>query len=237
MGAKLVDAENNQEYVLREDVNTMGRMLHNDIVLLNPAVSRFHAEIGCEDGAWYVEDQGSSYGTYVNEEKVEGAVALKDGDAIRIGVSRHVPNGAFNLTFRELGEGRGLASRIKKAAQKVIGRRRIEAGTVEFERRGAALIGRMSGVFRMREMDALVGRIRDAFTGDPLLVVLDLSSARYMNSYALSALIDLLADYQDKGMTLRVFGATGTVHKLMVLPGEANPIDVCETEEEALRAC
>ena len=66
-------------------------------------------------------------------------------------------------------------------------------------------------------------------------MALDLSKVRHMNSYALSALIALLPDHQEQGLILRVFGAKGTVLKLMMLPGEANPIEVCDDEEQATR--
>ncbi len=63
---------------------TIGRNLKNDIQIDNLAVSNFHAHITCQLGHYFVEDLGSTNGTFVNDRKI-GKWALSDNDAITVG--------------------------------------------------------------------------------------------------------------------------------------------------------
>lgn len=63
---------------------TIGRNLKNDIQIDNLAVSNFHAHIVCQLGHYFVEDLGSTNGTFVNDRKI-GKWALTDNDAITVG--------------------------------------------------------------------------------------------------------------------------------------------------------
>ncbi len=56
-----------------------------DKVLDDPAVSRRHASIEARGKDWFLKDLGSSNGTFVNGDKVEAELKLKEGDKIRIG--------------------------------------------------------------------------------------------------------------------------------------------------------
>lgn len=58
-----------------------------DLVIPDPGVSRRHARVISENGALILEDLGSSNGTYVNGERISGAVELAAGDEIRIGAT------------------------------------------------------------------------------------------------------------------------------------------------------
>ena len=49
------------------------------------SVSRHHARIVCAHGAYFVEDLGSSNGTYVNGVRVNGRVPLTEHDELHIG--------------------------------------------------------------------------------------------------------------------------------------------------------
>lgn len=62
----------------------IGRVAENDIVLDDPAVSRFHAEISHEDGAYFLNDLGSANGSACNGEPVDRR-RLCSGDIVRIG--------------------------------------------------------------------------------------------------------------------------------------------------------
>lgn len=64
---------------------TLGRHQSNRVVLKDKWCSRQHARIWFEGGRWWIEDLGSRNGTFVNNEQIEGVVALCPGDAIRIG--------------------------------------------------------------------------------------------------------------------------------------------------------
>ena len=48
-------------------------------------VSAFHARIFSRDGGWYVEDLGSTNGTYLNQKRVTSPVELQAGDRLRVG--------------------------------------------------------------------------------------------------------------------------------------------------------
>ena len=47
--------------------------------------SQFHARLYARDGAWFLEDLGSTNGTYLNRQRVNGSAEIKSGDEIRIG--------------------------------------------------------------------------------------------------------------------------------------------------------
>src|SRR5271165_4327408 len=64
----------------------VGRSSDLDMVLVEDMVSRKHARINLQaDGIW-IEDLGSTNGTFVNGEKIKRA-RLKEGDRILIGTS------------------------------------------------------------------------------------------------------------------------------------------------------
>src|SRR5712692_25789 len=63
---------------------TIGRKPDNDLVIDNPAVSGHHARIVKEEGAFFVEDLGSTNGTFLNDAKVQKQ-KLKNTDRVAIG--------------------------------------------------------------------------------------------------------------------------------------------------------
>ena len=48
-------------------------------------MSQLHARVFAKDGGWFVEDLGSTNGTYLNTKRVSGPLAVKRGDRIKIG--------------------------------------------------------------------------------------------------------------------------------------------------------
>ena len=69
---------------------TLGRDASNDIVVDNPSVSRYHAQIERVGQRYRVRDLRSSNGTFVNDERIEGEVWLQPDDTVRIGGYRFV---------------------------------------------------------------------------------------------------------------------------------------------------
>lgn len=63
----------------------IGRADACHIKLDDTYVSNFHARLYPKDGAWHVEDLGSTNGTYLNRQRVSGSVELQPGDEVRVG--------------------------------------------------------------------------------------------------------------------------------------------------------
>src|SRR5687768_11853497 len=69
-------------------VNSLGRDVNNSIVIDDTFVSADHAVLSFRGRAWYVEDRGSTNGTWLNGQRVEGYAALGYGDEVQIGQVR-----------------------------------------------------------------------------------------------------------------------------------------------------
>jgi hypothetical protein len=65
----------------------IGRSPECEIFLDDVTVSRNHAVLVERDGAFYVEDQGSLNGTFVNRHRIETA-RLENGDELQVGKYR-----------------------------------------------------------------------------------------------------------------------------------------------------
>jgi len=74
-----------QEHPLKKNVMLMGRAVENDIVIMDKRSSRAHASVRREGRKIILEDHGSTNGTYLNGERLQHAVQLRDGDQIKIG--------------------------------------------------------------------------------------------------------------------------------------------------------
>lgn len=89
MKAKLTVTCNNQTkaYALPEQGVKIGCDPGQcQLALQDPDVSSLHAFMCCKNGAWMLQDLGSTNGTYVNGNKIT-TVGLKSGDRIKFGVS------------------------------------------------------------------------------------------------------------------------------------------------------
>jgi pSer/pThr/pTyr-binding forkhead associated (FHA) protein len=65
----------------------IGRADACHIKLPDTYVSQFHARIFPEDGSWFVEDLGSTNGTFLNQRKVAAPSEVRAGDRVRIGTT------------------------------------------------------------------------------------------------------------------------------------------------------
>ncbi|MBI1877379.1 MAG: FHA domain-containing protein, partial [Chloroflexi bacterium] len=63
----------------------IGRERDNDVVILDPKMSRYHAQISMEAGQWLLADLGSSNHTYLNGVAVSEATPIQSGDRIGLG--------------------------------------------------------------------------------------------------------------------------------------------------------
>jgi FHA domain len=76
----------NTEFPVDGDTMSIGRSGASDIVLKSDDyVSGQHARLTRHGGLLYVEDAGSTNGTFVNDRKTIGATPLSSGDRVRVG--------------------------------------------------------------------------------------------------------------------------------------------------------
>lgn len=76
----------NTRFPVESDTTSIGRSGASDIVLKSDDyVSGQHARLTRHGGLLYVEDAGSTNGTFVNDRKTVGATPLRSGDRVRVG--------------------------------------------------------------------------------------------------------------------------------------------------------
>jgi FHA domain/Tetratricopeptide repeat len=84
-------------FPIKKETTTIGRSSASDIDLVNDdTASRVHAQLTRHGEQLYVEDMGSTNGTYVNGERITDVVPLSLGDELRVGNTslRRVDNDA-----------------------------------------------------------------------------------------------------------------------------------------------
>ena len=87
-----------QAYDFKQESIIVGRDEAADVMIDNPSVSRRHAEIRLGNEGWVVEDLGSSNGTFLRGNRIDGAHSIGLGDEIGFG--------KFSIIFgKALGEG------------------------------------------------------------------------------------------------------------------------------------
>jgi pSer/pThr/pTyr-binding forkhead associated (FHA) protein len=73
-----------QTYDLADEL-TVGRAGGCQITLEDTFVSQLHARVFRRDGQLYVEDLGSTNGTFLNRKKISAPAAMRKGDRLQIG--------------------------------------------------------------------------------------------------------------------------------------------------------
>jgi sigma-B regulation protein RsbU (phosphoserine phosphatase) len=83
----LVFVQGNEQRTINLDHSpfSVGRKVDKDLVIADPRVSRDHALITSENGQFFVQDQGSKHGTFVNGERVQRKT-LERNDRLEFGV-------------------------------------------------------------------------------------------------------------------------------------------------------
>lgn len=66
-------------------INSIGRNVNNTVYVEDDFVSANHAMLTFRGRSWFIEDQRSTNGTYVNGHRIERPVALSYGDELTIG--------------------------------------------------------------------------------------------------------------------------------------------------------
>ena len=100
-----------QTFALGEGDSIIGRDPRSQVWLDHSGVSRRHAQIHIGAGAErpILTDLGSTNGTFVNGERVDGPTPLADGDVIKVG--------SVSVKFREWTDGASRTKRIRGAAR------------------------------------------------------------------------------------------------------------------------
>ncbi|MCO7221100.1 FHA domain-containing protein [Klenkia sp. PcliD-1-E] len=70
---------------LGEQAILIGRADDSTLVLTDDFASSRHARLTNRGGQWYVEDLGSTNGTYLDQQRVQGPLLVSPGQPIRIG--------------------------------------------------------------------------------------------------------------------------------------------------------
>jgi pSer/pThr/pTyr-binding forkhead associated (FHA) protein len=86
--AYLVDLVSNRKIPVSVPRCKVGRDDLNDIVITGDhSISRFHFILSKEDGRYYVMDNKSRHGTFLNGNQITGVETVNDGDVLKVGVS------------------------------------------------------------------------------------------------------------------------------------------------------
>lgn len=82
----ILDDQGNKVKTVTLDGNLqIGRAEACQIRLEDTYISSFHARIFRRDDGWYVEDLGSTNGTYLNQRRVTSPAELGAGDRLKVG--------------------------------------------------------------------------------------------------------------------------------------------------------
>ena len=77
-------AQKGRTYPLAEEL-TVGRAAGCQITVDDTYASQLHARVFSREGQLFVEDLGSTNGTYLNKQKVQGPQVMRRGDRLQVG--------------------------------------------------------------------------------------------------------------------------------------------------------
>jgi pSer/pThr/pTyr-binding forkhead associated (FHA) protein len=87
-GTLMVLADGAKPRPFRLDTNvTIGRAPECELRIDDTYASQQHARVFGRSGSWYVEDLGSTNGTFVNEQRLSAPAMLQPGDRVRVGTT------------------------------------------------------------------------------------------------------------------------------------------------------
>jgi two-component system cell cycle response regulator len=92
-----------RRYPLGQQSVALGRGEDCDVRITDNSVSRRHARVEPSADGYVVEDQQSTNGTFVNDERLAGPRPLRDGDYVRVGncLYRYLAGGNIEAEYHE----------------------------------------------------------------------------------------------------------------------------------------
>jgi phosphoserine phosphatase RsbU/P len=106
----LVQGNEQKNIVLNRTPFSVGRKVDKDLVIADPRVSRDHAQIILEDDGFFLVDQGSKHGTFVNGERIQRQ-KLERNDRLEFG-ARDSTYAIFNPAHGTSNTARDFLSQI-----------------------------------------------------------------------------------------------------------------------------
>ena len=94
------DNQDSQEFIFSKKSVSIGRSVKNDITINNGSVSGTHAVINNTDRGFFLDDDNSTNGTYINNVKIKHH-QLTDGDTITIGTHQLIFNSQSTDTGKQ----------------------------------------------------------------------------------------------------------------------------------------
>jgi putative peptide zinc metalloprotease protein len=185
---------------------TLGRAPDSTVVLRDPAVSRRHARIRPTGNGVVLEDTGSSYGTFVDGERVTHAAALRDGSTIVLGdtelrVERRRDDAEAGRTI--VVPAGATVTALSPRLRSGYALKRLEAA--EGPRRWVLRDVRDGRLVRLTDADAELLEQLDGRRSLPDLIG---EAERRLGPTGPSRLARLLADLGDRGLVSGIEGAT-----------------------------
>ena len=92
-----------RKYDLASETTILGRSSKADIQVDQESVSRNHAKLIAQDKKVMIQDMGSTNGTYVNDEQIQGELQLRNGDLIKIGrtIFKFIAGGNIETAYHD----------------------------------------------------------------------------------------------------------------------------------------
>ena len=151
---------------LADERFTIGQDSRNHLVLDDPQIAAFHAEVRQDHGYYYLSDCGTQTGTFVNDERIGARYQLRANDRVRLG--------ALELTLLDPAKGKTKADTAPRWFLQVI---KGEQEGKKFHIHGSMTFGR-SAKCEMSFSDLELSRRHcEFFLKDDVLEIKDLASA------------------------------------------------------------
>jgi serine phosphatase RsbU (regulator of sigma subunit) len=121
----LVQGNEQKNIVLNRTPFTVGRKVDKDLVIADPRVSRDHALIVLEGNVFFLVDQGSKHGTFVNGERIQRQ-KLERNDRLEFG--------ARDSTYAIFNPAHGTSNTAREFLSQISGIHISQEGTTDLEK-------------------------------------------------------------------------------------------------------